>query len=57
MKILNKSETIAAIAGITIIELYALYQGIDGILLTFVIATLSGLGGYKFKNVLGNSKV
>ena len=49
MKIWNKSETITAIVGISAIEIYALSQGINGVLLTFVIAALSGLGGYKLK--------
>ena len=44
-----KDETIkllAAIAGITIIEVVALACGIDGIILSGTVAVLSGLGGY-----------
>ena len=40
---------IAAITGITIIEVVALLKGIDGALLTIVVAALAGLGGLMMK--------
>lgn len=41
--------TLAAIASITILEVYALKQGIDGSLLSVVVAVIAGLGGYVAK--------
>lgn len=42
----NTKVVMAAIAAITTLELFALSQGIDGILLTAVIATIAGLAGW-----------
>jgi len=39
-------EAIAAIAGITILELTAIRKGINGKCLALSIAAISGLGGY-----------
>ena len=47
-----KLNTGLAIIGITLVELVALYKGIDGLILTLVIGGLCGLGGYNLKNVL-----
>ncbi len=41
---------VAAMGGITVLEIVAILQGIDGILLTTVIATLAGLAGYVIKS-------
>jgi hypothetical protein len=38
-----------AIGGITILEVIALLQGIDGAILMLSLALLGGLGGYKLK--------
>jgi len=38
--------TIAAIAAVALVECVALWRGIDGQLLSVVIAALAGLGGY-----------
>jgi len=38
-----------SIAGIIILEAIALLQGINGVLLTTVIAVIAGLAGYEFK--------
>jgi len=35
-----------AISGIVILESFAIMNGIDGTILTMVVATLAGLGGY-----------
>jgi len=43
---MKKIETITAICGIVILESIALMEGIDGTVLSMVIATLAGLGGY-----------
>lgn len=40
------SKVIVAIAAITILELFALWQGIDGTVLAGAIAAVAGLGGY-----------
>jgi len=37
---------IVAIGGIVVLESIALMKGIDGTILTMVVATLAGLGGY-----------
>ena len=39
-------KAICAIGGIVILESIALMKGIDGTILTMVVATLAGLGGY-----------
>ena len=36
-----------AILSILVVECFALYQGIDGLLLGGVVAGLAGLGGYE----------
>jgi len=40
-----------AIAGIVVLEAIALLQGIDGTLLSMVIATIAGIAGYTFKKI------
>jgi hypothetical protein len=40
---------LAAIGAITGLEAFALHSGIDGIVLTSVIAALAGLAGFKMK--------
>ncbi len=42
---------IAAIGGIVILESIALMNGIDGTILTMVVATLAGLGGYFVRGI------
>ena len=39
-------RAISAICGIVILESFAIMNGIDGTILTMVVATLAGLGGY-----------
>jgi len=46
MKQRNWLVTVAAILAITVLEAIALHKGIDGTLMTTVIAALAGLGGY-----------
>lgn len=43
--------TITAIAAITMLELTALAKGIDGTLYMLSIAMISGLAGYKLKDL------
>jgi len=40
-----------AIAGIVILEAIALYKGIDGQILSLVIATIAGVAGYTLRKV------
>jgi len=40
-----------AIAGIVILEAIALYKGIDGQILSLVIATIAGIAGYTLRRV------
>jgi len=44
----NKAEVIVAIVCITVLEAIALLKGIDGTLLSTIIAVLAGLAGYKY---------
>ena len=39
-------KALCAIGGIVVLESIALIKGIDGTILTMVVATLAGLGGY-----------
>ena len=39
-------KALCAIGGIVVLESIALMKGIDGTILTMVVATLAGLGGY-----------
>ena len=39
-------KALCAIGGIVLLESIALMKGIDGTILTMVVATLAGLGGY-----------
>ena len=43
-----KSEVVVAMVCITVLEAIALLKGIDGTLLSTVIAVLSGMAGYKY---------
>jgi len=43
-----KAEVIVAMVCITALEIVALLKGIDGALLSTVIAVLAGLAGYKY---------
>ena len=45
--------SIFAVGGISIIELYALSQGINGTALSLSIAGIAGLGGSNLKKVIG----
>ena len=42
-------EVIGAMVCITILEVYALSEGINGVLLTTVIGALAGLAGYQIR--------
>lgn len=47
-------ETIVAMFCITILEIFALLKGIDGVMLSTVIAIIAGLGGFwvgKLRNI------
>ena len=47
---MNKTIIVfSAIASITVLELYALNQGIDGTLLSTIVGIIAGLGGYIVK--------
>jgi len=40
-----------AIAGIVLLESIALYKGIDGQVLSLVIATIAGIAGYTLRKI------
>jgi len=44
------SPVIACIC-LTVIELYALSKNIDGTVLTFTVAAISGIAGYEIRNI------
>lgn len=55
----NENIIITVIISITVLEIVALLMGINGILLTLVIATLSGIAGFtipkdKIKELIKN---
>lgn len=39
-------KTVCAIAGIVLLDAWAIYNGIDGVFLITAIGIISGLGGY-----------
>lgn len=47
-----KAKTIAAIAGLVIIEVVALFNGIDGVMFGSVVAAIAGLGGYNLRKAI-----
>jgi len=49
----NTLIKISAIGSIAFLESIALYKGIDGIILSTVIAVISGLAGYSIKGLIG----
>ena len=51
-----KTEVIVAMVCITVLEGFAISQGIDGILLTTVVAILAGLAGYEMKMVVDHKR-
>lgn len=44
-------KTITAMITIALLEGFAIYQGINGVMLGFAIAAIAGLGGYHFKKL------
>ena len=46
MKKIEKEVVIAVILGIVVLETIALLKGLDGVLLTTVLAILAGIGGW-----------
>jgi len=55
MKKQNEKPTaiiISAIAGLVVLECFAMCNGINGTLLKIVIALIAGLGGYVIKSPL-----
>jgi len=42
-----KYKTLVAIAAITAVEMYALYLGMNGAVLSLSVAAMAGLGGYE----------
>ncbi len=39
------------VMGLVAIELYALHQGVDGIMMSVVVAALAGIGGFTLPNL------
>ena len=48
---IKKWTPITSVAAITILELYALYQGINGTMLATSMAIIAGIGGYQIPNI------
>ena len=46
MKEKSDKVVMAAIAGLTIIESIALFKGVDGVLLTVIVAAIAGAAGW-----------
>jgi len=47
---------ITAIGAIAFLESIALYKGIDGVILSMVIATISGIAGYSIRDMIAKIK-
>ena len=47
----TSSISIISILCISVVELYALSQGINGLGLSLAVAALAGLGGYEIQNL------
>ena len=47
---------ITAIGAIAFLEGIALLKGIDGVILSMVIATISGIAGYSIRDMIGKIK-
>ncbi|MBC7091334.1 MAG: hypothetical protein H5T50_05430 [Nitrososphaeria archaeon] len=53
VKMITKAMvSIAAIIGLVILECKAIELGIDGIILSIVIAAISGIAGFNLKSIL-----
>ena len=48
--------SISAIVGLVILECKAIELGMDGIILSVVIAAISGIAGYNIKDMMKNLK-
>ncbi|RLE08945.1 hypothetical protein DRZ78_00015 [Candidatus Aerophobetes bacterium] len=48
---LKTMQAMVAIIALTILESIALLKGLDGVLFSFVVAVISGLGGYNIKKI------
>lgn len=48
----EKIVSITAISGIVILEVIALYKGINGVMLATTIGVIAGIAGYSIKNHL-----
>ena len=40
-----------AIVGLIILEITAIWKGVDGTFFSFIVLAVAGLGGYKIKNI------
>ena len=49
----NTVIKVTAIGSIAFLEALALLKGIDGVILSMVIAIISGLAGYSIKGLIG----
>jgi len=52
----SAAVSIVAIIALCIIEVAALAEGIDSVILGLVVAAISGLGGYKLKSYLAGKE-
>ena len=53
VKMITKAMvSISAIAGLVILECKAIESGIDGVIMSIVIAAISGLAGFNLRDVL-----
>ncbi len=49
----HEHRALAAIAGLVGLEAWALYLGVNGTVLSLVVAALAGLGGYTLAKATG----
>ena len=56
IKIFKTIEVLTAVVCITVIEMYALSQGINGTALSLSIAGVAGLGGFELQALLKSFK-
>lgn len=56
MKLDSNWIKLAAVLGITILELVALLKGVNGAVLSVVLAILGGIAGFELKEIINKKK-
>jgi len=52
----NQNNAIAAIVALCLIEIVALMNGYDGIVMSMIVTAIAGLGGYSVGRLFNNVK-